>query len=117
MKDPCPLFHTRRIEWCHSHTAVDPALRPFSSPKFTHLRVPLTHSLIAFNQVNLTAPSEPVRAGRHVRGPLTVPMTVVDSTAAFVRGTCKMSFVMQGRGQCSPLEAWYSQCLFFFPGG
>ena len=84
MMDPCSLFHTLSIEWRHSRTAVDPALRRTSSPKFTHLTVPLTHSLIAFNQVNLTAPSEPVRAGRHVRGPLTVPMTVVDSTAGLV---------------------------------
>ena len=30
-------------------------------------------------------------------------------------GTCDMSFVMQGRGKCSPSEVWYSQCLFFSP--
>ena len=44
-----------------------------------------SHSLlVAFNQVKSTAPSEPVRAQRHVRGPLTVPMTVVDSAAGLV---------------------------------
>ena len=45
---------------------------------------PSHHSLIAPNWLKVTAPREPVRAGRHVRGPLTVPMTVVDSTAGLV---------------------------------
>ena len=82
--DPCPLFHTRPIEWRHSRTGPDPALRRTWRPNFTHLRAPLTHSLTAFIQVKLTAPVKPVRAGGHVRGPLRVTMGIVESTAILV---------------------------------
>ena len=34
--DPCPLFHTRPIEWRHSRTGPDPALRRTWRPNFTH---------------------------------------------------------------------------------
>ena len=34
--DPCPLFHTRPIEWRHSRTGPDPALRRTWRPHFTH---------------------------------------------------------------------------------
>ena len=84
MMDPCSLFHTLSIEWRHSRTAVDPALRRTLRLKFTHLRAPLTHSVTAFIQVKLTAPVKPVRDGRHVRGPLTVTMGIVESTAILV---------------------------------
>ena len=84
MMDPCPLLHTRSIEWRQSRTAVDPALRRTLRLKFTYLRAPLTHSLTAFIQVKLTAPVKPVRAGGHVRGPLRVTMGIVESTAILV---------------------------------
>ena len=54
------LFHTRPIEWRHSRTGPDPALRRTWRPNFTHLRAPLTHSLIAFNLVKMTPPGKAV---------------------------------------------------------
>ena len=69
-----PLSHRRR-----SGVASN-----FASNVHTPQRAPLTHSLTAFIQVKLTAPVKPVRAGRHVRGPLRVTMGIVESTAILV---------------------------------
>ena len=79
MMDPCPLFHTRPIEWRHSHTAPDPVLRRTSRPNFTHLEALINTSCVhpTSNWLKVTA--------RHVRVPLTVTMAVVaQSTTALV---------------------------------
>ena len=55
-----------------------------SASKLRTPQSPSHHFLIAPNWLKVTAPREPVRAGRHVRGPLTVTMTVVDFTAGLV---------------------------------
>ena len=68
-----PLSHRRRS-----------GVTVHSASKLRTPQSPSHHFLIAPNWLKVTAPREPVRAGRHVRGPLTVTMTVVDSTAGLV---------------------------------
>ena len=99
------LLSRRLATGAHEHDVHEGPLSPISYPP--DRMVPLSHRrrsgvasvfeskvhtpqspshslLVAPNWLKLTAPSEPVRAQRHGRGPLTVPMTVVDSTAGLV---------------------------------
>ena len=98
LMDHCPLFH---ISYPADRMALSPISYPpdrmaplshrprsgvtsnFASTVHTP-QGPSHHFLIGSNWLKVTAPREPVRAGRHVRGPLTVTMTVVQSTAGLV---------------------------------
>ena len=68
-----PLSHRRRS-----------GVTVHSASKLRTPQGPSHQLFIGSNWLKSTALSEPVRAGRHVGGPLTVLMTVVESTAILV---------------------------------